>query len=180
MHVYSDASCTPAAEGLPKVQCCCWVTDVALGKVWGAVVAVPDWVLRSFHRRATYIAQGELFGPMLALYWFQAEMRGADLMFFVENLGVLSAAVSGRSTVADVNAPLGGLHLWLAELRCSAWWEHVDSKANPADGGSRVGIECPLAKSMGIVLESCAFPEWPDWVEDASPVDWLRIFRSTP
>ena len=47
----------------------------------------------------------------------------------------VSAAVSGRSSVLDVNSLLTGLHLLLTSLRVTSWWEHVDTHANPADGG---------------------------------------------
>ena len=30
----------------------------------------------------------------------------------------------------------------LTSLRVTSWWEHVDTHANPADGGSRQGTSC--------------------------------------
>ena len=60
----------------------------------------------------------------------------------------VSAAVSGRSSVLDVNSLFTGLHLLLTSLRVTSWWEHVDTHANPADGGSRQGTSCKLAKRL--------------------------------
>ena len=57
----------------------------------------------------------------------------------IDNLGILSAAVSGRSSVLDVNSLLTGLHLLLTSLRVTSWWEQVDTHANPADGGQQTG-----------------------------------------
>ena len=75
----------------------------------------------------------------------------------IDNLGILSAAVSGRSSVLDVNPLLTGLHLLLTNLRVTSWWEHVDTHANPADGGSRQGTSCKWAKRLGIPLEWVKF-----------------------
>ena len=76
------------------------------------------------------------------------DATGQHLLVFCDNLGILSAAVSGRSSVLDVNSLLTGLHLLLTSLRVTSWWEHIDTHANPADGGSRQGTSCKLAKRL--------------------------------
>ena len=43
----------------------------------------------------------------------------------------VSAAVSGKSSVLDVNSLLTGLHLLFTSLRVTSWWEHVDTHAKP-------------------------------------------------
>ena len=78
-------------------------------------------------------------------------------LVFCDNLGILSAAVSGRSSVLDVDSLLTGLHLLLTSLRVTSWWELVDTHANPADGGSRQGTSCKLAKRLGTPLEWVKF-----------------------
>ena len=69
----------------------------------------------------------------------------------------VSAAVSGKSSVLDVNSLLTGLHLLFTSLRVTSWWEHVDTHANPADEGSRQGTSCKLAKRLGFPLEWVRF-----------------------
>ena len=66
--------------------------------------------------------------------------------------------------------------LYLARIRATAWHEYVDTKANIADGGSRVGKTCPLAKKVGISLANYILPQWPEKVMKASAQEWLDWF----
>ena len=120
---------------------------------------------------------GELVAPFVALLFHAKKLAGARLLVFVGNLGVRSAVVSGRCAVLDMNSAVGGFHLLLARLRITAWWEHVDSKANPTDGGSRLGVACPIAKRLGFRLEERAFPRWPADVSAFAPSDWHDLFE---
>ena len=80
------------------------------------------------------------------------------LLFFIDNLGGLSAAVSGRSAVVDMNPMIGGLCLLVASLGATACFEHVDARANATDGGSRVGVNCAIAKNMGVGMACMDLP----------------------
>ena len=84
-----------------------------------------------------------------------------------------------QMAVLDVNSLLTGLHLLLTSLRVTSWWEHVDTHANPADGGSRQGTSCKLAKRLGIPLEWVKFPFVPACMAAAGPTEWLKIFKSS-
>ena len=78
-----------------------------------------------------------------------------------------------------MNNVLGGLHLALVALGSSAWWEHVESEANPADGGSRdEGVACQLAKRVGVLLSKVDFPPFPASMAAMTPSDWLKHFNS--
>ena len=127
--------------------------DVASGIKRGGVSVIPWQVLKMFKNRATYIAQGELFAPFLAILTNLKDATGQHLLVFCDNLGILSSAVSGRFSVLDVNSLLTCLHLLLTNLRVTSWWEHVDTHANPAGGCSRQGTSCKLAIRLGIPLE---------------------------
>ena len=81
--------------------------------------------------------------------------------------------------VLGVNSLLTGLHLLLTCLRVTSWWEHVDTHANPADGGSRQGTSCKLAKRLGIPLEWVKFPFVPACMAAAGPTEWLKFFKSS-
>ena len=76
-----------------------------------------------------------------------------------------------QMAVLDVNSLLTGLHLLLTSLRVTSWWEHVDTHANPADGGSRQGTSCKLAKRLGIPLEWVKFPFVPACMAAAGPTN---------
>ena len=92
-------------------------------------------------------------------------------------MAILSAAVSGRSSVLNVNSLLTGLHLLLTSLRVTSWWEHVDTHANPADGGSRQGTSCKLAKRLGFPPEWVRYPFVPACMAAAGPTEWLKFSR---
>ena len=151
--------------------------DVASGIKRGGVSVIPWQVLKMFKNRATHIAQGELFAPFLAILTNLKDAIGQHLLVFCDNLGILSAAVLGRSSVLDMNSLLTGLHLLLTSLRVTSWWEHVDTHANPADGGSRQGMSCKLAKRLGIPLEWVKFLFVPACMAAAGPTEWLKFFK---
>ena len=154
--------------------------DVASGIKRGGVSVIPWQVLKMFKNRATYIAQGELFAPFLAILTNLKDATGQHLLVFCDNLGILSSAVSGRFSVLDVNSLLTCLHLLLTNLRVTSWWEHVDTHANPAGGGSRQGTSCKLAIRLGIPLEwfflKKKIPFVPACMAAAGPTEWLKFF----
>ena len=133
--LYSDASCEPSNGGLPIVQVCWLIFDGP--RRLGGVVRVPDRVLRSFGKRKQYIAQGEALAPLLALHYHGNAIRDTSATFFIDNMGVLSGLTVGSSTVADLGTVLHGATLHATKLNIQMWWEHVDSAANPSDGGNR-------------------------------------------
>ena len=131
--IYSDASCEPSDGGLPVVKIC-WLIFDGPRRV-GGVVTVPDRVLRSFGARKQYIAQGEALAPLLALYFHGESIKNTSVTFFIDNMGVLCGLTVGSSRVADLGTVLHGATLHAAKLNMLVWWEHVDSAANPSDGG---------------------------------------------
>ena len=84
--------------------------------------------------------------------------------------------IVGRARIADFGSVIYAVHLSLARLRATAWFEHVESSANCADGGSRVGHACPVARHLGIALREHQFPAWPQDVMRATP----EVFCSRP
>ena len=105
----------------------------------------------------TYIALGEALAPTLAIKFHPNEFRDTLPIFHIDNMSVLSALVLGNSKVIDLSIPTYTAALYAIKLRCCPWWEHVESAANVADGGSRVGVSCPVAKRLGITLQ------WQSW-----------------
>ena len=96
-------------------------------------------------------------------------------IFYIDNMGVLCNIVNGSSRALDAGTLVFAIHLRMARLNITAWWEWVESESNCSDGGSRVGVSCPLAKELGIPLVELPFPtvprnylrmqpqEWEDW-----------------
>ena len=70
--------------------------------------------------------------------------------------------------------------LILARLNTSVWVEHVDSGANPTDGGSREGVSHPLAKLLGVSVVQRDFPPWPSDVTNFPAEKWLDFSETFP
>ena len=68
-------------------------------------------------------------------------------------MGVLCNIANGAARELDAGTVAFAIHLRLAALKASIWWEWVESESNCSDGGSRVGVTCPLAKKLGITLK---------------------------
>ena len=115
-------------------------------------------IINGFHERTQYIALGEAFAPLLALCHERELLRGSSVVLFIDNLSLLSALCKGSSTVSDFGCIAHAVHLALASIDCRCWFEHVDSKANIADGGSRLGPKCLEAKCLGISLIEVPLP----------------------
>ena len=58
-----------------------------------------------------------------------------------------------------------------------AWWEHVPSKSNIVDGGSREGVSCPFAAKARIRLLQLKFPaSWLDNCLQLTMAEWDRFW----
>ena len=169
---WTDASFEPGPP-FPKMRMCAIVANDS-SRV-GIVVDAPLGFFEYFEPRFSHISVGELFAVMIAFYYMADAFKDTSAICYVDNVGVIHTIVNGASSQVDLGALTHGLHFRLAQLRASVWWEYVPSPSNIADGGSRVGIGCPLAKIAGISLSevSCAvlplgFPfcrpsEWSNW-----------------
>ena len=159
--IYTDASAAPDARtGAPVVKICYIVLSSALGVRRGGVATLPDSIIKSFNARATYIAIGEAFAILFAIVREEALLDHASVIFFMDNLCVLAALCKGSSTVEDFGCLVHVILLRLARLQTKAWFEYVDSKANIAEGGSRVGVDCPDAARLNIPLSNTVLPHF--------------------
>ena len=132
-------------------------------------------LLDSMQHKQTYIAHGEAFAPLFALFHEGDFLKGKSVMWFIDNLGVLSCFCKGSSVVADVGCIVHAVLLHQAALKVQAWYEHVDSKANIADGGTRFSTE--ITDALGISLKQLSLPPWPANTLTAPPSEWISWFQ---
>ena len=130
--LYSDASCEPGPGPLPTVKICWIIMEPYLV---GGTVTVPERVLKSFVAKKQYIAQGEALAAALALHFHGHLLEGTSALFFIDNISVLAGLTVGSSRAADLAAVLQAVTLVATKRDSLNWWEHVDSHANPSDGG---------------------------------------------
>ena len=87
---------------------------------------------------------------------------------------ILSSFCKGSSIVADFGCVIHAVLLKQASRKLATWWEHVDSKANIADGGTRADFS--TVHRFGISLQQRPHPPWPDDVFSAPPAFWLGCY----
>ena len=177
--LFTDASFHVDAQGVPRARICFVVACASRHIRRGAVIDVPPEVLARFQPSETLIAQAEALAPMLALYFEPDLLQQCLLTVFIDNMGVLCNFVLGSSSSLDLGCIVHATVLRLMRRGVRAWWEHVPSKSNIADGGSRVGASCPVAAKAGITLVSKVFPrEWPQNHVQLSMKEWQRFWTS--
>ena len=167
--IYTDAACEEV-NGVMQVSLC----FVALASDWedGGRTVVDQSVLDSMDAKKTYISHGEAFAPLFALTHIGPKLRNRSVLWFIDNLGVLSCYCKGSSATADIACIVHASLLMMAALKIRSWYEHVDSKANLSDGGTR-----GQSKAGSVVLRSLSLPQWPKHTAAAEPAVWLNWFR---
>ena len=142
---------------------------------WGVVCDVPPGFYNMVLPRKTHISMGELLAVCLIPRFFKEYIQNASNISFIDNMGVIHSIVNGAARAIDLGVVTHALHRKLANLKADFWWEYVASASNISDGGSRIGITCPLAKEAGIHLTYvdfrlpppsfpfCGIDEWDNW-----------------
>ena len=77
-----------------------------------------------------------------------ARFAGRDIVWFIDNETVCASAVRGTSSMQEVSAILDASIVCLSRQNTRVWYEWIDSKSNPSDGLSRLGINCPVARRL--------------------------------
>ena len=95
-------------------------------------------------------------------------------------MGVLCNIVNGSARQLDAGTITFALHLRIAALNATCWWEWVESESDCSDGGSRVGLTCPVAKALGIVLTERQFPVLPATSCGCNPKSGVRFGINIP
>ena len=169
--IYTDASCEvePPRTG-PTVKIC-YLLIADTGYRSGGFATLPDEILDSFDSRDTYIAQGEALAPIFCLIHEKKVVYGASVVCYIDKMGVLASLCKGSSVVADFGCVIHALLIAMVRLNVQPWWEHVDSAANPADGGTRGSLQS--AEELGIKLKHKLVPDWPRSTVKATPAEWM-------
>ena len=93
---------------------------------------------------------------------------GRDVIFFVDNEAACSSLIKGSTASQDVGEIAAVTHLFLCKYNVRAWFEWIDSKSNPSDGLSRLGLNDPWSQRQGWFLRNWDCPDWMGVLEDPS------------
>ena len=104
-------------------------------------------------------------------------LRGRSVVHYIDNLGVVGAFSKGASSIGDFDPIVHAVTLASVALNIKTWYEHVDSNANCADGGSREGVSDPVAARLGIELRWAEDPGWPVDLRALSSERWCEFAR---
>ena len=110
--------------------------------------------------------------PLFALFHEKEFLAQKAVLWFIDNLGVLSCLCKGSSVVADISCLIHASLMGMAALRLQSWYEHVDSKANCSDAGTR-----GQTVALGVNLRSLPLPPWPTNTVSAPPEVWLAWLK---
>ena len=176
VRIWTDASFHTDASGTPICKLC-GIISFDGGESKGIVLTVPPSLISVFNERKQQIHMGELLAPVCSvLHWGQL-IKDASVIFYIDNMGILCNVVNGSARQLDAGTVTFALHLQLASLRSSVWWEWVESESNCSDGGSREGITCPIAKELGITLKEVDFPDIPAHFMRMTPLEWSKFWE---
>ena len=176
--VYTDASCEPVSGELVVKLCYIIFAD---SETRGGIATMSNKVLNSMEQTQTFIAHGEAFAPLFAIFHEHDILANRAVMWFMDNMGILACFCKGSSVVADISCIIHASLLAMASPRICSWYEHVDSKANIADGGTRNFFE--VAEALGVSLVVKSLPPWPSNTVKAPPrywLEWLNVDCQSP
>jgi hypothetical protein len=174
--LFSDASFHEiGGKGIAK--CCILFASITSPAKRGLVFTIPEEILATFVERKTQIMMAELLAPAVAIREDPSFFKDNNFVAFQDNMSVLCTLVKGASRAPDACAVANAVHVRLAELAAAPWWEYIPSASNPADGGSRVGISCPISKAIGFDLKDIKCPALPSNFIETSPKAWGSFWR---
>jgi len=121
----------------------------------GRVIVLPVGLYSIWGVRATYIAQLELLAVLVALIEVAGSVRGANTIWFIDNVAALMALVKGSSGSHSLDQMARLVHLACFAIRSVPYFEYVESAANWADEISREGAQGNWAPRNAFSVEEC-------------------------
>ena len=170
--IYTDTSCSAKL-------CALGVVFFIDGQRFRLRKELHGRILRCFKSNLRIINQVELLTMLCSVLTFGSKfLQNRQVVFFCDNTSALSAAVHGYSKVTDMANMTNELHLQLAKLQVSAWFEWVPSLANIASLPSRIETTRELAYYKALDVQECPDDFQPpslDTVthEDLDSLKWL-------
>ena len=111
----------------------------------------PPWVLQAFaeldRAKSQYIGQLELLAAVVAHTTFADELRGEQVIHWIDNESAVYSLVKGYSRAPDSARVVNLFHGCVAQLEVTPWIEYVQSDDNIADLPSRGEFE--LLRALG-------------------------------
>ena len=122
---------------------------------------LPTVLVNTWAERRQQIFPAETAAVPVALACLQEELRGRDVVLFVDNEAAVSALVRGASRATDAAQLAELAHAILLRLSCRLWIEWIDAISNPADGLSREGVADPWTMTQGYDLRQLQGDRFP-------------------
>ena len=130
------------------------------------VAEVPEVLRTVWSVRKQYIDLVEQSAVVMAIINEPEWFRGAEAIWFMNNSVALSGLVKGANQGADMDRGCAVVHLALAMLKASVWFEYIESNSNWSDGASRVGLSDKWLRENRFTPSVCEVPVWP-WTAGA-------------
>ena len=102
----------------------------------------------------------ELMAAAGMLWTYRNQLRGREVLFFIDNQSVCCALTKGCSRSWDIQAMTTAWHLFCLEIGCRVWIEWVPSGDNPADILSRE--KKSLFPPTSGAVDELLLPDWVD------------------
>ena len=136
----------------------------------GGTCLIPQLVLDAWNPRRQQICPGEALAGIL-VPWFHPDLfLQKDTLWFIDNESAASCLIRGSSRETDLHAIAQFSHLLCHTLQSRVWIEWIDSKSNPSDGLSRLGLEDPWTSAQDWDISEFSFPA------ELQPATFLDVF----
>ena len=154
------------SKGPPSISAV--IIDIENGVRKAFVAVCPGALCARWETSDQCIALVEQAAIVMGLLAAPAMFIGRDVYWFEDNASVLAGVIKCSSREAELDAGLASIHTILAALQTRVWFEWVESKANWADGSSRLLEADPWVQKHGFEVARAGVPTWP-W--EALPQD---------
>ena len=155
--MYSDASFELEAETQARLGFVVFSAADSVPPV-GMSADVPVDLLAKFVPRQQQIYVCEDVLGVVVPYNVPHLHSGCDVNWYIDNQSACQLLVKGSSGHDDMSVIAALTHLMLARLRCRAYFEYIESEANPSDGLSRDGLVDSWTMAQGWTLLPANLP----------------------
>ena len=139
--VYTDAMYAAAARPPGKVGLVIYDPEDTVSYWRFGSAAVPASLLAKFRPREQYVGQLEVLAAVAAYTSRPDQLRGRDVIHFIDNSGALFGLAKGYSADVDSARLISVFHVVNAAVAANTWFEYVPSGANISDLPSRGEFE---------------------------------------